>query len=441
MNINRKNNPHSIKSRLAKLYSQYYNRITKQARKHILGDVSITVLEGIDSFANKNPGSVADKMRTKMLEVISSHTSVVDEQAESYFKNYYEQAYDDVYPAIRAYILACHPVNDISESHSLSSIDLEMLRVIDTDANEDGVLDDFRKELIARLEECKTTDDVISYSQAFEVYGEIVVYLYLTQRGLLTERLSERPGKGTPDFKCKWHNGKHFFVEVKSFDVVGGEFRNREMMENALDAKVELEEQIIAGKRIALATNEIDPYRKSGKQDKYDPFSLIRVIETLRDKSLTAFKNKQFKDGPTFALVLADRLVLPGGRFALSPYYYDNYDEGAIVSGVMWHMAYGRPGTPIFRHPDFPGAPSLEGHLDEFGIFVDKERLFPSPGLIILHREQSSHVGYGLANPLYPGGENWTVDDTTGVLNVVCDYQNDEDNSWFHELSVFPHSS
>ena len=61
-----------------------------------------------------------------------------------------------------------------------------------------GVLDDFRKELIARLEKCNRIDDVITYSQAFEIYGEIVVYLYLIQRGLLTERLSERPGKGLP---------------------------------------------------------------------------------------------------------------------------------------------------------------------------------------------------------------------------------------------------
>ena len=70
--------------------------------------------------------------------------------------------------------------------------------------------------------------DVTAYSQAFEIYGEIVAFLYLRER-VPTERIPERKGQKTPDFRCEPQDGKPFHVEVKSFDIAGGDARKLAM--------------------------------------------------------------------------------------------------------------------------------------------------------------------------------------------------------------------
>lgn len=201
------------------------------------------------------------------------------------------------------------------------------------------------------------------------------------------------------------------------------------MLNDGLDAKVELEEQLRAGKPVASAITEIAPFRKAGETESYDSRSLIRVIDTLREKSLQSFKGGQFAQGPTLALAVVDRLLLPGGKFDLAPYYHADFNDGGIAGGVLWHMAYGRCGTPIFRLPEFAGAKSLEGHLDRFGLFVDETRPFPAPGLIVLHREQRGRRAYGLVNRAYHDQSNWSIDDTHDALARLCHCWNDEEAS------------
>ena len=198
---------------------------------------------------------------------------------------------------------------------------------------------------------------------------------------------------------------------------------------DSLDAKAELENQVHAGKLVASAITEVAPFQKAGETKTYDPRSLVRVIDTLREKSLQSFKEGQFEEGSTFALVIANRLLLPGGKFDLAPYYYADSNDGGITSGVLWHMAYGHPGTPIFRLPDFAGAKSLEGHLDKYGLFVDETRPFPGPGLVVLDREQGRHRAYGLVNRAYPIENDWSIDDTHDALGRLCHRWNDEEAS------------
>jgi hypothetical protein len=98
---------------------------------------------------------------------------------------------------------------------------------------------------------------------------------------------------------------------------------------------------------------------------------MIRVVDTIREKCHQAFKSAQFSQGPTVAPAVMDRLIVPGRGCALAPYYYDQYQGGACVSGVLWHAVFGRTGTPIFRLPDFAGHDNLDGFLDKDGLFVD----------------------------------------------------------------------
>ena len=208
------------------------------------------------------------------------------------------------------------------------------------------------------------------------------------------------------------------------------------MMDDGLDAKAELEKQVHEGKPVASATTEIAPFRRAGETKTYDPRSLIRVIDTLREKFLQSFKQGQFAEGPTLALAIVDRLLLPGGKFDLAPYYYADYNDSGILSGVLWHMAYGRCGTPVFRLPDFSGASSLEGHLDRFGLFVDETRPFSGPGLIVLHREQGGRRAYGLVNRAYPDDDDWSIDDTHDALDRLCHRWNDEKASRSWDISA-----
>jgi hypothetical protein len=221
---------------------------------------------------------------------------------------------------------------------------------------------------------------------------------------------------------------------VKSLDIVSGEFRHREMMDDALDVQVELEARRKEGRRVSFAEGTIDPYRALGQTEGYDPRSLKLTIDTLREKCRTAFKPSQFELGPTFALAVVDRLVLPGGRHALAPYYYEPFHSGCCVSGVLWHAAYGRVGTPIFRLPDFEGKPTLEAHLATEGLYADSHLAFCGEGLIVLDTHCGQRVAYGLASPL-ASPEPWSSDLTERVLRLICNAQNDAGNSFAYLLS------
>ena len=433
--MNRNRDPRDTKSHLGRAYWQHHARVMVETRSKIMGHVSIDALDGIESFVTENPDSPVARMHKEMMQAIGPDLPAGDPDAVERFNALYKDASDIVFPATSAYLAVCHALHEYSTSHSLSSIDLEILRAIDLEADRNQILDTFRNDLKSRLDQVSGIDDITAYSQAFETYGEILAYLHLRER-VPTERFPERKGQKTPDFRCAPPDGKPFYVEVKSLDIVGGDARKLTMMDDGQNAKAELEKQVHAGKSIAMAETEIDPFRKAGETTTYDPYSIIRVIDTLREKSIGAFKEGQFKEGPTFALAIVDRLPLPGGKFDLAPYYYADFNDGGIASGALWHMAYGRSGTPIFRVPNFAGAKSLEGHLDRLGLFVDDTCPFSGPGLIVLYREQCGRRVYGLVNSAYGAENNWTIDDTQDVLDRLCHRWNDERASRSWDISA-----
>jgi hypothetical protein len=103
------------------------------------------------------------------------------------------------------------------------------LKSIDRLAHKDPAFKTFVTQLVTKLEGKIGQLDVIAYSQFFEIYGEAVTLQFLRSRtGLKTERVPEAR-EGRPDFRCELENGRVFHIEVKSLDVVSGEFRQREM--------------------------------------------------------------------------------------------------------------------------------------------------------------------------------------------------------------------
>ena len=427
--------PRNTNSALGRAYWEHHASVMRQTQPKIMGHVAIDVLERIERFACDNPDSPVAQMHQEMLAAIGPDATAGDPQTVSRFSDLYRDASGIVFPASGAFLAASHAVGELTRSHSLAAIDLATLRAIDLEAHRNPVLDTFRNDLKSRLDKGSDIDDVTAYSQSFEIYGEAVAYLHLRER-VQTARLAEQEGTPIPDFQCTLADGKVFYVEVKSFDVVEGRRKNLDMLNDGLDASAELENQVHAGKRIAFATTEIAPFRKVGETKTYDPWSLMRVTDTLRAKCDGAFKGKQFALGPTFGLAIIDRLALVDGRYDLAPYYHVGFNDGGIASGVLWHMAYGRPGTPIFRLPEFAGAQSLEGHLEKLGLFVDEKVPFPGPGLIVLNREGGSHQALGLVNEAYAEDAGWSVDDTHHALESICERWNDLEASRSYDISA-----
>ena len=426
--------PRKTDSALGRAYWAHHDRVIKQTQPKIMGWVSINVLEGIERFAGDNPDSLVAQMHREMIAVIGPDATADDPEVVSRFGDLYRDASNIVFPASNAFLAASHAVGELTHSHSLAAVDLATLQVIDLEAHVNPVLDTFRNDLKSRLGQVSGIDDVAAYSQVFEIYGEAIAYLYLRER-VETKRLKGREGTRTPDFECALE-GKVFYVEVKSLDVVEGRRKNLDMLDDGLDASAELENQVHAGQRVAIVESVTAPYRGVGEMETYDPWSVIRPIETLRAKCAGAFKPKQFAHGATFGLAIIDRLALVHGMYDLAPYHYSDFSGGGIASGVLWHMAYGLPGTPIFRIPEFAGAPSLEGHLGTLGLFVDEAVPFPGPGLIVLSREEGGHQAFGLSNEAHAEESGWSVDDTEHALQRICDRWNDVAASRSYDISA-----
>lgn len=157
---------------------------------------------------------------------------------------------------------------------------------------------------------------------------------------------------------------------------------------------------------------------------------MLRVIDTLREKFVKTFeKTEQFALGPTFALAAVDRLGLPAGAQDILPYYPDAEVERAIVSGVLWNAAYGRPGSPVFRGPGRLGAPNLESHLSLDGCLVDLGRPFQGVGLIVLERTRNGDRALGLLRDHEPFGD-WHIDQTMEALSKICELWNNESSAF-----------
>lgn len=407
------------------------------SRSHPFGYECHSTLDALSYLIDRD--HVVAEHCGQMYEILEAGLAgaMTDEQAKD-FKKLYEAVDAHAYPTVTEFLKHAHYLHGLTHNHSLSNIDLASLRALEQIGYDDPTLKAFMSDICKRLKKVTSKPDTKAYSQAFEIYSEAMVYSFLKASFPATTRIDERSGKdgSTPDFRCEW-NGKVFYVEVKSLDIVDGEYRHREMMEDGIEPNIELEKQIKAGRKVASAISEIAPYERYGEDKDYDPRSLLTVINTLREKAWKAFKPSQFDLGPTIALAVCDRLVIPGNRFCIAPYYYDSFQGGSVVSGVWWQACFGKTGTPIFRHPDFEGSPSLEGYLQHPGLYADDSKSFPGIALVAIDLRKNGDNIFGLFDENQPANGDWSSDDTEAVLAQFCTSHNDKGNSSAYLLSEF----
>ena len=210
-----------------------------------------------------------------------------------------------------------------------------------------------------------------------------------------------------------------------------GIYRRKEQIEDSFDSKVDLRKQLEAGERIATTITEYAPYG----YENYGESQTALVARTWNKKFISNFKMKQFCLGPTFAFAVSDRLILPNGVADIAETHAlrDSIYSDCNPSGALWVAAYGDKGHAIHDIPDFEGCPTHLENWDRDGFFSDSEN-HPAKGLIILHRSLSETMSLGLTNPNADQNDDdgWTDTDTKEVLDKLCDFTNDKQNTKGH---------
>jgi hypothetical protein len=430
--------PRKTTAELGKAYMRHHARVVNSVQPAIMGWISIEVLEGIESIAKKSADGEVARLHAKLLHLFQTAPESIDKDFIDNFKKTYREAEKATFPASFSLQKHMRELSGVTSHHSLSSINPSVLRSFDLRAHEDPTFRGFTEDIRVLLDAVTSAPDLNRYNQAFEVYSEALVLSHLWKQKVWTKRIPEEKAAKSPDFECRLENGETFFIEVKALDIVDGKFRHNELMQDAFETQISIEEQRQSGKQFLTGETVVAPYHRSGDDESYDSNSLIRVIDTLRAKCWQAFKPGQFTRGPTIAMAVLDRLVLPGNRCALAPYYYhSNY----CISGVLWQAAFGREGGPVLRHAEFEGKAAIEGYLDKPGLFVDSGHSFPGPALIALTRERDEHVAYGLYQGRHPKIGEWASEHTEEALALICQNYNDDRNSMGFEVSHYSPST
>ncbi|MCB4802181.1 hypothetical protein QO001_001442 [Methylobacterium brachiatum] len=367
--------------------------------------------------------------------------------AHSGFKADFMTAYEDArryaYPLTRALIDERHRLSGLSQDYTLACIDLGQVRIIEDEAETDPSLKEFVRDMRAKLAATKLARHE-TLRQVFDVYGEALVCRLLRARLGGRLRIAKIPESAVPgpDFACELdvvRQGRtvtlQFYLEVKSLDIVAAPQRLPEMMDDALDVRIELEKQVNAGERIAMAEGVVAPYRPVGDAPGYDDRSIRLPVEAILQKAAGNFKNAQFRRGPTFALANLLRLPLPGQGVGTLTKAYDDPMFGNGISGVLWHVAFGQVGQRITRAAEFEGAGQDDGSLARAGLLVDQAVALDTPGLIVLHHDDGYRFD-GFLDTAWTNG-SWGPQDTEEVVRSLCGDYNDEADSRAANYNTF----
>jgi hypothetical protein len=383
----------------------------------------------------------------EMLRLLSDPRSAGDAFKPS-FLDAYDRAGRRAYPLSWGLLDEHHAISDLTHDYTLGCFDLGMVRRMEDDAIGDRSMRTFVEDMLRKLqaENAKPRHEV--FRQVFDVYSEALVCRLLRERGagqFTIDKISETKVSG-PDFACKLVTQQggvdrilEFYIEVKALDIVNAPQRLPEMLDKAMEVRIEIERQQRVGKRVSIASGEIAPYRGFGTDESYDPRSIRQVIETLIEKAAQNFKSTQFQRGPTFALANLLRLPLPGqGASTLAPFFYDDFDGGACVSGVLWHMAFGRLGAPIHRWPNFAGAGTMDGELQRAGLLIDPVIGLPAAGLIALHYDKGAYRFDGLYDANWRDtASGWSNIEVEAVMSALCGDFNNDGNERAHDYARY----
>ncbi|MBK9578945.1 MAG: hypothetical protein IPO40_17885 [Fibrobacteres bacterium] len=239
---------------------------------------------------------------------------------------------------------------------------------IDAMAPCDPVVSKYQQDIISDIRSWKD-DFCESHKTALEKFHEASLYVVLKCNGIAVSRIPERATEKTPDFSVNAKDGC-FYIEQKSLGFAQDKNNYSGAMLASIDSNIDIESQLQT-KKIAHAEHIIAPY---GGVKGYDCSSRKMVMRVLEEKIEQNLKPDQFSKGPTLLFVNINQLPIIGdGRQSVCAVFVSSNKEAEIVSGILWHVCFGKIGDRIFSNAEFEGRPSIEGELEREGVLVRKD--------------------------------------------------------------------
>lgn len=295
---------------------------------------------------------------------------------------------------VTLYELYCAALRESLEVAANSYLQLlaPHIKEVESASGDDDVLASYCQRMRKLLERKGLMTNGESVGEFAQVFGEAHFAKLCKDRGIQLERIKAQKDRKTPDFRYGNPNPTAHF-EVKTLSIVNGGRGIEADLLRALDAQIEIEQQLKKGARIATSVSEMQPYGGRG----YQHGAITVVLSTLIEKSRQNIKPDQFIGKSTF-LVLNLCLIPPAitDNRALRPAYCDDYLFLKAVTGELWMLAFSKPGMLIHGQPEFEGKPCLEGVTEKLGILEDPEYLSIAGILIVVYPLGFNPRIYGL---------------------------------------------
>lgn len=398
----------------------------------------------LDAIRNRSTDDPTLKQLTDQLLRLLQDPQRIGPSFKSTVEDAFQGARKYAYPLCTRLLTAIHNTAMVSRDPTLSNIDFGQVRRMEDEAKNDTSMESFVSGMLGLLDNKSGIALTEVYRQVFDVYSEGLICRLLRERAspnLTIEKVKETNNPG-PDFRCvlrsdrKQEEDIEFYIEVKSLDIVQAPTRIPEMMDEDMDVHLDLEAQLLSGARIAVAEGEIAPNRGTGIDPDYDPRSVRKNIELLAEKASNNFKSKQFKRGPTFALANVLRLgLMPQGLGTLAPFFYEEANGGACVSGVLWNLAFGNVDDPIHKPPEFEGCGTFDGRLQRAGVLVDTSLNLDAAGLIVFHWDHGYRFDGFYDARWTQSSAGWSNLQVEDALSILCDDYNDQRNESAYKYS------
>ena len=315
-------------------------------------------------------------------------------------------------------------VSGITSNPTLDAFDLEFCEILDDLATTDQFVKERVNETVKELELAARIDYNSHYKTAFDSYNEAVCYYLLQSKECVVSHVPES-SVPTPDFEVKFtikgeEIPRFVFLEVKSLSFAGNNLQYRKVQQDSLEMHISMEKQRKRGKRVCSGFYEVSPLGDKA----VGLTSEIEILIKKIDQNIKEGQYKNEKGQDTILFVDLSQFIFPFEMCECLPIFPDILRK-CSESGRLWMLAFGRIGERIYTCCEFPGKKNFDVDLQQHGIL---ERYEFIKGIIFgTGSQQGKKKLYGL----YRSKDDDT--DAVAFMRKVCDFVNDDKNSWGYE--------
>ncbi|SJZ84585.1 hypothetical protein [Sediminibacterium ginsengisoli] len=315
-------------------------------------------------------------------------------------------------------------LSGISKNPLLDLFPDNKLREIDRRAIQEPFIRAQRKDMLRHLVSAKI-DHSEHIEHAFSLFNEIDVFDHL--KGKCSIQPVFKTKGPTPDFLLNLANGSYINLELKTIFFADSTNVIRNIQDQYLKVNIHIE-----GVRSGKISDTEGPivswnsFRKPGAQN-VSRYDIIQLIQGKLDK-VANMKQLQYEDNP--AILMIDFAPLDYHFFlqeALPYYLFPN--NACILSGIFWHVCFGKIGERTMEWPEFPGKPCVGEAMIREGLLY---RNWPVRAIVIGlgMGEGKRLIGLHAADM-----EDYNILQT---LHSICDFVNNDLNTNYIDIGCDP---